>query len=239
MPFFMQNKLSLRMQKQQLIFVFLWMSFFGSSQNQMTSAVDSLYREDQIYFGVMYNAIISAPEALAQNSFSPGFTLGIIRDFPINKTRNIAVGLGLGYTIDSYSQNLKIAPNSSGNLDYEFVSNTSFQKNRLSYHTLDIPLEFRWRTSTAERYKFWRIYAGFKASYITTSKAYFESPTETITHKNLDLKQWQFGLTLSAGYNNWNGYLYYGITPLFEDVNIENSDLEIKTLKIGLMFYFL
>ena len=183
------------MQKQQLIFVFLWMSFFGSSQNQMTSAVDSLYREDQIYFGVMYNAIISAPEALAQNSFSPGFTLGIIRDFPINKTRNIAVGLGLGYTIDSYSQNLKIAPNSSGNLDYEFVSNTSFQKNRLSYHTLDIPLEFRWRTSTAERYKFWRIYFGLKISYIISSRAKYESDSSSIIVNNLPFNKFQSGFT--------------------------------------------
>ncbi len=227
------------MQKKRFLFIVIWMSLYGVSQKDIAKEIDTLYREDQVYFGVSYNALIDAPEALAQNSFSPGITLGLIRDFPINQNRNLAIGFGIGYTIDSYSQNLKITPNAWGNFDYQFVVNTSFQKNRLTYHTLDIPLEFRWRTSTPERYKFWRIYTGLKASYITTSKALFESPTETFSLKDLDLKQWQFGLTLSAGYNNWNGYLYYGLTPLFEDANVDDSTLEIKPLKIGLIFYFL
>ena len=197
------------MQKQHLIFGFFWISLLGISQNQITSELDSLYREDQIFFGVMYNAIINAPEALAQNSFSPGFTMGLIRDFPINQNRNLAIGFGIAYAINSYSQNLKISSSSSADLDYEFVSNTTFKKNRFTYHTLDIPLEFRWRTSTPKRYKFWRIYTGLKASYITISRAFFESSTETLSLKNLDLKQWQFGLTLSAGYNNWNGYVLW------------------------------
>lgn len=221
------------------IFILTLFHLMAVSQTEISEDFDTQYREDQIYFGVTYNVLINAPEALTQTSFSPGFNIGIIRDFPINSKRNIALGLGLGYSINSFSQNLKISPDNLGNFDYEFLPTISFQRNRFSYHTIDIPLEFRWRTSTPQRYKFWRIYVGLKASYLLSSKAFFESPLENIVAKKLSIKQWLFGLTLSAGYNNWNGYLYYGLTPLFEDVSTDYNKLNMRALKIGLQFYFL
>ena len=69
---------------------------------------DSLYREDQIYIGVTYNALINLPTGVSQNSFSTGLNLGVIRDFPINKRRNVAIGLGLGYSVNLFNQNIKI-----------------------------------------------------------------------------------------------------------------------------------
>jgi hypothetical protein len=56
---------------------------------------------------------------------------------------------------------------------------------------------------------------------------------------HLNLNPWQYGLTLSLGYNNWNGYLYYGLNPMFRDAYVDQDELELKSVKIGLMFYFL
>ena len=63
---------------------------FVNSQNISDDALDSLYREDQIYFGVTYNTFINSPEAFSQTNFSPALKMGIIRDFPINSRRNTA-----------------------------------------------------------------------------------------------------------------------------------------------------
>lgn len=240
MPFLFQKRIIFsEMKKITAIFILTLIPFFVVSQDNVSVDFDTKYREDQLYFGVTYNALINAPDELSQTGFSPGFNIGIIRDFPINTNRNVALGLGLGYSINSYSQNLKISTNEAGNYDYYFLSNSAFQKNRFFYHTIDIPFEIRWRTSTAQRYKFWRIYAGLKASYVLSSKAFFESSSQSITTKNLSLKQWLFGLTLSAGYNNWNGYLYYGLSPLFEGATWQQNNIDMKALKVGLMFYFL
>ena len=43
--------------------------------------------------------------------------------------------------------------------DYTLSSNTFFS------HNLEVPFEFRWRTSTANKYQFWRIYTGVKFLY--------------------------------------------------------------------------
>ena len=199
---------------------------------------DTRYREDQFYFGFTYNTLTNTPEEFSQTGFSPGFKLGFIRDFPINNKRTLALGLGLGYAFNTYSENIKITE-SLGAYTYELVSSSTYQKNRFSHQAIEIPFEFRWRTSTSLEYRFWRIYAGFKASYAFASSYVYEDNSVTTRLKNVNLNQWQYGLTLSVGYNNWNGFLYYGLNPIFEDAVVGQEALEAKSIKIGLMFYFL
>ena len=38
---------------------------------------------------------------------------------------------------------------------------------------VDLLIEFRWRNSTFESHKFWRIYAGFKMSYLVSDSYKF------------------------------------------------------------------
>ena len=104
---------------------------------------------------------------------------------------------------------------------------------------VEIPIEFRWRTSNAKSYKFWRIYSGFKASYIFTSKSLYRAENQTEINRNLELKSWQYGLTFSVGYNNWNAFLYYGLNSIFENASTAQTTLEMKSLRIGIMFYIL
>lgn len=215
------------------------MHFAGVWAQDSTNNFDALYREDQFYFGLTYNSFTDAPEDFNQTGFSPGLKVGFIRDFPINIQRNIAIGVGLGYAFNTYSGNLKISPTSSEAYVYEIASNTAFKKNRFSHQSIEIPIEFRWRTSTAESYKFWRVYAGFKASYIFASSYIYQTQELSTRLKNIDLNDWQFGLTLSLGYNNWNGFLYYGLNPIFDNAKINQNAFDAKSFKIGLMFYFL
>lgn len=73
------------------------------------TALDSLYREDQFYIGFSYNILQQRPEGLKQNKFSLGLSLGVLRDMPINKRRNISIAAGLGYSLNNFNQNLQIA----------------------------------------------------------------------------------------------------------------------------------
>jgi hypothetical protein len=225
--------------KNIIIVIIFLLQFVGVMAQNSTENFDSNYREDQFYFGLTYNSFTNAPENFNQTGFSPGLKVGFIRDFPINLQRDIAIGIGLGYAFNSYSGNIKISTTSSDVYNYEIVSNNSFQKNRFSHQSIEIPIEFRWRTSTAETYKFWRVYAGFKASYIFASSYVYQNEEVSAQLKNIDLNNLQYGLTLSLGYNNWNGFVYYGLNPVFNDAAINQNSLDTKSFKIGLMFYFL
>lgn len=209
------------------------------AQSNKTAELDSLYREDQIYIGITYNALINLPEGVSQASFSTGFHLGVIRDFPINKDRNIAVGLGLGYSINTFNQNIRISSTSPST--YTILEDVDYSRNNFTQHLLEVPLEFRWRTSNAETYKFWRVYTGVKLGYLLASKSVYKGALENETHRNLTgLDPWQYGLTLSVGYNTLNGYIYYGLNPIFDSISSTNAQsIDMNALKIGFIFYLL
>lgn len=226
--------------RSRLLLLFFWTCIsVVFSQSNTTSESDSLYREDQLYVGVTYNALLQLPDGVTQNSFSTGLHLGLIRDFPLNKRRNIAIGLGLGYSFNIFNQNIKI--NASNTPTYTILSDDDYSRNNFSQHLIEVPLELRWRTSNAESYKFWRIYTGIKLGYLVGSKSVFDGASGRISNTNLeDLNPWQYGLTLSVGYNTWNGYIYYGLHPIFDKAFSENAQaIDMSALKIGLIFYML
>lgn len=210
------------------------------SQEQKVIKVDSLYKEDQFYAGVTYNLLSNKPTKISQSGFSLGFHLGFIKDMPINKRRNLAIGIGLGYSTNSFNQNLLI-DNQSGYTNYSALAESNYSKNKFSQHIIEIPFEFRWRTSTASEYSFWRIYTGFKAGYMMSHSAKYNGDLGSIKLQNIEgFNKFQYGLTLSVGYNTWNLYAYYALNSVFSNkALIDGNQIEMKTVKLGLVFYIL
>lgn len=204
----------------------------------VTSVSDSLYREDQFYASLTYNLLQNRPADYNQYSFSSGLTLGFIRDFPISKNRHWAIGTGLGYSYNNIKHNL-IIENTGAETAYSVSSN--YDKNKLVLHYLELPLEIRWRNSTVNSHKFWRIYTGFKVSYLFASRSVYKfNGTNDVNTNNKDLNNIQYGPYLSWGYNTINFYAYYGLNPLFKDTKLSNGDyLELNNFNIGFIFYIL
>jgi hypothetical protein len=223
------------------LFCFSSITFCYAQENSIKK-VDSLYKEDQFYAGITYNLLGNKPKKLNQSGFSLGFHLGFIKDMPINKERNIAFGLGLGYSANSFNQDLLINKNSTDSFTYSIIENSqSYSKNKFSIHLIEVPFEFRWRTSTPSEYNFWRIYAGFKFGYVLANTSKYEGDLGRIKHtNNNDFNAFQYGLTLSAGYNTWNFHIYYPLNSIFSnDAQLNGENLDVNAVKIGLMFYIL
>lgn len=202
-------------------------------------AVDSLYREDQFYFGFTYNTLQNKPALLSQNKFSTGFSAGFTRDMPVNKLRTVAIGTGLGFTYNNYIQNLGITDNGTTR-DYSILSSSDYSTNRLSQLFVNVPIEFRWRTSTYTSYKFWRVYGGVKFSYLLYDRYVFnDGNNKTTVTSNPDFNKLQYGLYLATGYNTFNLYAYYGLNPLFKTSQVNGEKNNMQSLNLGLIFYIL
>ncbi len=222
-----------------LIFGFL---SFSQAKDSINSNLDDKYREDQFYASITYNTLVDNPEGVSQGDFSTGFHFGFIRDMPFNKKRNWSVGLGIGISSNSYNQNLLIIENvglTSFSVDDGALGNVS--KNKFTTYLIDVPFELRWRTSNKETYKFWRIYPGFKFSYLVYNSTKLNSELLDVKLSNSDVfNRIQYGLTLSAGYGTWNFQLYYGLNSIFENsANLNNQPINSRALRVGLMFYIL
>ena len=203
--------------------------------------VDSLYREDQFYLGFTYNSLLNKRDVISQNKFSSGIDLGFLRDMPINKSRTFAIAAGLGFSYDRCFHNLLITKTDQSILYSTLGSANNTSKNRQDQYYVDVPLEFRWRTSTPESHEFWIIYAGVKLSYLIRDK-YSHNDNDSIysISGNTDLNQFQFKTYMAFGYNTWNFYVNYGLTPFFNSsAKINGEAIAIRTLNLGLMFYIL
>lgn len=204
-------------------------------------AVDSLYREDQFYFSVSYCLMRNKPDGFQQNKFSPGISFGFLRDMPVNKNRTIAFAAGIGYTLSTFNQNIYILQNEERN-NYQIIpSEIAFNKDKFIFHTVDVPIEFRWRNSTPETTKFWRVYTGLKLSYLFYDEYKLETSVGNIKiTNNKDLNPFQYGVYISAGWNTVNIYGFYSLNPFFKSgTNIDGNSLDVNAIKFGLMFYIL
>ncbi len=227
--------------KHFLFGVFLLMNLTAFSQVYPDSTLqDTKYLEDQFYIGLTYNFLVGMPENVNQRNLSYGLQAGLIKDIPINRSRTIAFGIGVGYGVYSYYSNLSAKETSTG-FEYSVIGDIdSLKRSKVETHMLEIPLEFRWRNSNAIDYKFWRIYAGVKLGYVIGGRSKYVSDNFKESFYNTDIRKFQYGLTFNFGYNTFNVHAFYALNTLFGDqTTLEGIDISMKPLRIGLIFYIL
>jgi hypothetical protein len=229
---------------KQLVLCYILCGVFVSTyaQSKIDSTVnDTKYLEDQFYVGITYNFLLNKPKSVTQRNLSYGLHGGIIKDLPINSSRTRAFGIGIGYAFNSYYSTLLASEMPNGNL-YTVLDNndTNYKRNKVETHMIEFPIEYRWRNSTPQAYKFWRIYAGAKLGYVLGGRSKFVSGTEKISFYNTDIVKFHYGLTLNFGYNTFNIHAYYSLNTLFKDtVLVDGNRIDMKPLRIGLIFYIL
>lgn len=227
---------------------FLFLTFFnGFSQEKEFSIdtlhvkIDSLYREDQFYAGLNYNSLLNRPADVSQKKISFGFSAGFLRDMPLNKKRTFAIAPGIGFSFNNYIQNMSIK-GSNSNPIYEVIPSTvDYNKNRFEQLRVEVPIELRWRNSTPEIYQFFRIYGGFKISYLLADKSVYDDGIEKITIKNnKDFNEFLYGAYISIGYSSFNLQVYYGFNSFFKSTaQINSTPITMDVLSIGVIFYIL
>lgn len=204
--------------------------------------IDSLYREDQFYVGLTYNIILNRPNDVSQSGFAGGLHFGFTRDMPINKRRNVAVALGIGYSLNVYNHNLRVGEEdqSTGISEFSSLKGVDFNTNRFTTHLVEAPLEFRWRTSVPESHKFYRIYTGLRLGYMHYFRSSFRG-VDSVKRTNIgELERWRFGATFTFGWNTFNFHFYYSLNSLFtNDAIIDGEQVGINPAKVGLIFYIL
>jgi len=229
--------------KQYVVLVLLSFSLFVAQSQEVQDSnvdVDRRYLEDQFYIGLGYNVLFNRPENTVQRNLSYNLQAGFIKDIPLNFRRNVGLGIGVGYAVNSYYSNI-VATKTNNVVSYEVMDQADFNRSKLETHAVEFPLELRWRTSTVEEYKFWRIYAGVKLGYVFSGRSKLVMEGGSTSFSNDDIQSFQYGLMLNFGYNTWNIHTYYGLSPLLEETaQLQNGEkIDTRVLRIGLIFYIL
>ena len=228
------------LRKYHFIYLFLFCVKLSFGQID-TTFVDHKYFEDQFYFSLNYNGLLDQPDGFLINTLSGGLSGGYMRDIPLNKRRNVGFGIGIGYTFGSYRHNLKVSE-SLGESVFEILPYDAFDTNKWLIQKIEMPLHFRWRTSTATKYTFWRFYAGMKLGYVISSKSQFNGDSGEFKYYNIEaIEKFQYGISVSAGYGSLNANFYYGLNNMFKEGSntITGDPINLRQINIGLIFYML
>ena len=231
--------------KKNVWLVFIWFLGVGllRGQDSIRHPDFTFYLEDQLFFQLSYVSLRNLYPDVKQLGFSNAYAFGFIRDIPLNKRRNIGLGVGLGYGKDLYYQNLKvIVDETDGTVSYQLIQPGDYKSNLFAVKKLVLPVEVRLRTSTPEKYKFWRLYTGMTFSYVTDAFSEFENDFATIRYRHLSFltNRWQYGIHFYIGYGELNAYIYYGLNDLFSpQVKVNGEHIPLYDVKFGIMLTFL
>jgi hypothetical protein len=222
---------------KKLIFLFFITCSLTSVAQKDSLQLGGRYAEDQVYVMVSYNQLFNQPAMVKGSRFSYGLSTGFMKDLILNKQGSISMALGVGYNFDLLNHGLTI---SEENNDITFEVDNLGATNKLLLHNLEFPFELRWRGSDAQTYKFWRVYMGVKASYNLSNNFKFINETDSFSYRNVSsYNTWQYGLTLSVGYDVFTAHVYYGLNSILKDTSLGTADISSKIMRIGLIFYLL
>lgn len=195
---------------------------------------ETFYREDQIYLGISHTLMLHADKEYATNGVSPSIDLGIIRDVPLNTTCTQAIGLGVGFRYQNLRNNLIFEEQNN-----QITINNDYTTNRLRSWYLEVPIEYRWRTSTPTSYKFWRVYTGLKYSYALSNHYYHNGSFGNYDQSvQSSINRHQIQTYLSVGYNAWNFRFGLQLTPFLNQNNTNNIQ-KFYPIDLGIIFYIL
>lgn len=219
--------------KRFFCFCFCIISISLFSQSDLLK-VGEKYWEDQLYIAISYNVLGSQPQSVNSAGFSYGVSAGYIKDIPFNRKGKWAVGVGAGYSFDSFSHNLKIEQTGI------VTSAEGLTSNKIKLHSFEFPIQLRWRNSTAVKYSFWRFYTGVRLSYNFSNRFRYILNDKQYSFTNVPIyNKFQSAIELSVGYGSFNFYAYYSLAPMYKNALINNEKINTKILKFGLIFYIL
>lgn len=222
---------------KRFILLFFFLPLLSVFAQKDSLQLGDYYAEDQIYLAVAYNQFFNQPATVNSSRFSYSLASGFIKDVILNKRGSIAIALGAGYEYSRFNHRLKITE-INGQTNFELDGTLA---NQISLHNLELPFELRWRSSTAQSYNFWRVYLGLKTTYNISNTFDFTTDAEGLTsYSDVNaFNKWQFGLTFSAGYDAFNVYVYYGLTPIYKNAVINTEPINTKIIKFGLIYFML
>ena len=194
------------------------------------------FREDQIYLSIAYPYFSEAPNTLIQNKLSYAFSVGFIRDMPINSQRTLAVGVGLGFDQATLYNNTLFTQ--TGNKIDASVIEEGYKQNYLRMQSLAVPLELRWRNATETKHAFWRIHTGVSVHFPMQFKSYNKTSTGQKNTTKLPSKGTILRWNVHFGFNTWNISIAHDMQP-WATFGALNREFDMNFTKIGLIFYIL
>lgn len=189
-----------------------------------------------LQFSYSYLMMLNKPAELKEKWNSNAWQLQLMNETYLRAGSHFSLGYGLGISNYYYHNNLRISTNpNGGDLNYSWLTDTTYKTNRFSASYIDIPIEFRYRSNTNKYGRYYRFYVGALVGYRINSFSHFKNGDYSVKHYRInDLARWHYGVYMRTGFWIFNIFAYYGINPTFDSTPAGWEALkDIHSLQLG------
>jgi len=173
-------------------------------------------KQERIIFNFMLDSWMKTPPGIATNWIkSRSFEFYLMADKAFaNEHLGIAYGIGISSTnVNSNARFDQINNNTILNP----IDSTQYNMNKLSTNYLEIPLEFRIRTSHIHNGNRFKIAIGAKAGYLLQDHLKFVSDIiKDKLYNTPNIDSWRFCATGRIGYGKFSLCGFYALNTLFK-----------------------
>jgi hypothetical protein len=200
---------------KKLLLALLVLGFIWTSQGQKIGQ-STIKR---FSFGLDYYTDIwlKKPPDISTRAINQGVSVFGMYNYPFGES-NVSIAIGLGTGFHNLYTKGQIEDIKADTINFiKIPDSIDYKRYKLGLSYLDIPLEFRLKTS-----KKFRFAVGVKFGFLLDGKTKYKGNREdgqlvTIKEKQVDnLQRFRFGPTLRVGYDWFNIYAYYQVTKVFE-----------------------
>jgi hypothetical protein len=189
--------------------------------------------DDRLIFDLTLDNFAVSPSSLEVNiPKSRGINIKLMKDKLIKNSR-FSFGYGLGFSSQNFDTDRFIVFDDSLDVTFfvPFDSATDVKRNKLSVNYLDLPLEFRFRTTPNSKNNSFKIAIGFKIGVLLQSHIKYEDGDGKVKFYNIEnLYKYRYGVDARIGYGIWGLNAYYSLLPLFD----EKKAPEVVPISFGL-----
>jgi hypothetical protein len=188
---------------------------------------------DRFIFDIHYNDFQSPNDYSSSTPRSVGFTTNCYSEVSLNEKNTIAVGYGLGLSVNKtvLNQNMIQSPSNIINC-FPKSSTDAYLRNSLMGTNINLPIELRFRTKGWKHTKF---HLGGRLGYQLSLKEKYAFADVSRNHK-ISLKNAAEDFTYSfharLGIRNYALYVSYQLNSIFQ----HPESPQIKWLQLGLSF---
>jgi len=227
------------MKKTVIIVCLAFLTFQGFSQ----SIDESTRKKFSIVVDIFNDFWVGVPDSINNRFFNQGTNISGLYDYRIGKSNySFAFGAGIGahnffsnafvYT-DTATNNTVLRPISS------VYPGTGYNKNKISFTYLDIPIEFRLRTKKEIRasvgFKFGFLidsHTKYKGdNYLNNTPLYLAKDDLKIKVKDVrNIETFRYGVTARFGWKYLNITGFYSLTDLFK----KGEGTEMYPISVGI-----
>lgn len=187
---------------------------------------------------------VTVPDNFKVSGFSRGINVYFMYDLVLDKKKknpHFSIAPGIGFASENYyfkSFGMSWHHDSITRF-YPLGDSISSKKSKLNTTYLDIPLEFRFRSTPNKKTGWsWKLAAGFKLGFLIGSKWKYKGESldnsgENLTFKDVkvaNMNKLRYGVYLRGGYGMFNLFAYYSLSDAF----VANKGPKFRPIVFGL-----